>query len=208
MINEEYLKTWEQDHIELLTSKEMGEWLYRRDKNQDRKERPQGKLIDREALKSTINEICGKCSNIITKYENGVPDGNCAIQHILNMIDNAPTVDLGKDGIDLERYSDRLYQNAYKKGYEQGKEDRPQVTVFCENADEKTTADLKNELTQDLINKITVNAGLAQPIKEEIPQSDIRWTDKIYITSSGDIIDFEGRVVGHINLEDMKGGAE
>ena len=45
-------------------------------------------------------------------------------------------------------------------------EERPQVIVFCENADEKTIADLKNELTQDLINKITVNAGLAQPIKD------------------------------------------
>lgn len=78
------------------------------------------------------------------------------------------------------------------------------ITIFCENADEKTVEDLKNELTQDLINKITVNAGLAQPIKEEIPQSDIRWTDKVSVTSSGDIIDFEGRVVGHINLDIMK----
>lgn len=37
------------------------------------------------------------------------------------------------------------------------------------------------------------------------PQGDIRWTDKVSITSSGDIIDFEGRVLGHINLEDVKG---
>ena len=50
-------------------------------------------LINREALKKAIIEICGKCSNIITKYENGVPDGNCAIQHILNIIDNVPTVE-------------------------------------------------------------------------------------------------------------------
>ena len=39
--------------------------------------------------------------------------------------------------------------------------------------------------------------------KYERPQGDIRWTDKIFIKSSGDIVDFEGRVVGHINLEDM-----
>ena len=38
------------------------------------------------------------------------------------------------------------------------------------------------------------------------PQGEIRWTDKLSITSSGDIIDFEGRVVGHINLEDVKEG--
>lgn len=42
----------------------------------------------------------------------------------------------------------------------------------------------------------------------ERPQGEIRWTDKLSITSSGDIIDFEGRVVGHVDLEIMKGGAE
>lgn len=40
----------------------------------------------------------------------------------------------------------------------------------------------------------------------DIPE--IRWTDKLFVTGNGDIIDFEGRVVGHINLENMKGGAE
>jgi len=44
--------------------------------------------------------------------------------------------------------------------------------------------------------------------RKEKPQSDIRWTDKLSVKSNGDIIDFEGRVVGHINLEDMKGGGE
>ena len=38
--------------------------------------------------------------------------------------------------------------------------------------------------------------------------SEIRWTDKVSVKSNGDIIDFNGRVVGHINLEIMKGGAE
>ena len=38
--------------------------------------------------------------------------------------------------------------------------------------------------------------------------STIRWTDKVSITNNGDIIDFNGRIVGHINLEVMKGGAE
>jgi len=31
--------------------------------------------------------------------------------------------------------------------------------------------------------------------------SDIRWTDKLSVTANGDIIDFDGRVVGHMNLE-------
>ena len=49
-----------------------------------------------------------------------------------------------------------------------------------------------------------------KPIPHETkrPQGDIRWTDKLTVTRSGDIIDFEDRVVGHINLEDMIGGAE
>ena len=38
--------------------------------------------------------------------------------------------------------------------------------------------------------------------------SEIRWTDKVSVKSNGDIIDFNGRVVGHINLEIMKGGAD
>lgn len=33
-------------------------------------------------------------------------------------------------------------------------------------------------------------------------QDNIRWTDKVYVNNNGDIIDFEGRVIGHI---DMKG---
>lgn len=39
-------------------------------------------------------------------------------------------------------------------------------------------------------------------------QDRIHWTDKLFITHSGDIIDFEGRVLGHINLEDIGVGAE
>lgn len=65
-----------------------------------------------------------------------------------------------------------------------------------------------------LIYKCIDNAPTVYPICEdkackyranERPQDDIRWTDKLSVTSSGDIIDFEGRVLGHINLEDVKG---
>lgn len=38
--------------------------------------------------------------------------------------------------------------------------------------------------------------------------SEIRWTDKVSVKSNGDIIDFNGRVVGHINLKIMKGGTD
>ena len=54
-------------------------------------------LISREALKKTIISFCGNCSNVIREYKEGVPDGNCAIQHIMNMIDNAPTVEFSKE---------------------------------------------------------------------------------------------------------------
>lgn len=38
--------------------------------------------------------------------------------------------------------------------------------------------------------------------------SEIRWIDKLSVKSNGDIIDFEGRVVGHIDLEVMIGGGK
>ena len=34
--------------------------------------------------------------------------------------------------------------------------------------------------------------------------NEIRWTDKLSVTSNGDIINFEGRVVSHINLNDNR----
>lgn len=43
---------------------------------------------------------------------------------------------------------------------------------------------------------------------EDYLSEKIRWTDKLSIKINGDIIDFEGRVVGHINLESMEGGTE
>ena len=30
----------------------------------------------------------------------------------------------------------------------------------------------------------------------------IRWTDKVSLKDNGDIVDFEGRVIGHINFEE------
>lgn len=56
MMNEESLKNWEQDNIEILTSREMGEWLYRRDMNA----RPQGKCKD-----------CDNCEDKALSYSIG-----------------------------------------------------------------------------------------------------------------------------------------
>jgi len=71
------------------------------------------RLINADELKNTIVNICGKCSNNITEYdENHIPNGNCAIWHILNIIDNAPT----------EEYP--FYQEAYQTGYDEGKNER------------------------------------------------------------------------------------
>lgn len=37
-------------------------------------------------------------------------------------------------------------QIAWEQGYECGKNERPQINIFCENADEKAIADMKEEL--------------------------------------------------------------
>lgn len=63
----------------------------------------------------------------------------------------------------------------------------------------------------EIVTQTQEHEQLAEWLKElkalkERPQGDIRWTDKLSVKSNGDIIDFECRVVGHINLEDIKGG--
>ena len=78
------------------------------------------RLIDADELKNTIINMCGNCSNIIREYKDGVPDGNCAIQHIMNMIDNAPTVEmaLSLDNIsdeDIQKFK-MIWQRATSKG--------------------------------------------------------------------------------------------
>lgn len=69
MMNEESLKAWEQDHIELLTSREMGEWLYRREMNaraRANKERPHGKWRVYEGVITC--EKCGKEAEEISPF--------------------------------------------------------------------------------------------------------------------------------------------
>lgn len=93
-----------------------------------------GDLISREALKEIIIKICGKCSNNITEYdENNIPDGNCAIWHILNMIDNAPTVDL-KDIYQEGHYDGHLegYTKALNEERPQGKCEKCTYRIFTE----------------------------------------------------------------------------
>lgn len=74
MMNEESLKKWEQKNIELLTSREMGEWLYRRDLNA----RPQGEWIPIKSLMednhhSRISFRCNQC-----RYVEGYRAKYCA----------------------------------------------------------------------------------------------------------------------------------
>ena len=81
------------------------------------------RLGDLDALKTTIINICGKCSNNITEYdENKVPNGNCAIWHILNMIDNAPTVAVNCKDCD-----------GYEAGYTAGVHDAIRPQGECAN---------------------------------------------------------------------------
>lgn len=65
MMNEESLKNWEQDNIELLTSREMGEWLHRRDMNT----RPQGEWEYKEIANSTIIGYWCSCCHIGSQRE-------------------------------------------------------------------------------------------------------------------------------------------
>lgn len=62
-VNEESLKAWEQEHIEILTSREMREWLHRRDMNAS----PQGD--PRDNLKEIFREAATIKGNIFNLYE-------------------------------------------------------------------------------------------------------------------------------------------
>ena len=64
-------------------------------------------LISREALKKAIDELF-----FVDEYT------------VEKAIENAPTVEIGEDGIDIEKYSDRLYKIAYEKG--KAEAERPQ----------------------------------------------------------------------------------
>lgn len=51
----------------------------------------------------------------------------------------------------------------------------------------------------------TVGRGVRLLLKKQnADSSEIRWTDKVSVMSNGDIIDFEGQVIGHINLENYE----
>ena len=79
-----------------------------------------------------------------------------------------------------------------------------QEKVIVEEIDNAPTVETYSEedMCDTTSNGFDIGYDFAKA-KYERPQGDIRWTDKIFIKSSGDIVDFEGRVVGHINLEDM-----
>ena len=68
MMNEESLKKWEQKNIKLLTSREMGEWLYRRDMNRDMKERPQQNSW-RDQMKEHFRNAAKNDGDVFRLYE-------------------------------------------------------------------------------------------------------------------------------------------
>ena len=79
MMTEESLKKWEQDNIELLTSREMGEWLHRRDMNA----RPQGDLADEvwklyekyhSHLATHVIEFGDELKDLLGKHQKGEED--------------------------------------------------------------------------------------------------------------------------------------
>ena len=81
------------------------------------------------------------------------------------------------------------------------------LLIMCGIMD-KTALESGNVTNEEWLRmKSLIEKYQAERTEPEV-QGDIRWTDKVFVKSNGDIIDFEGRVVGHINLEDMKGGAE
>lgn len=49
-----------------------------------------------------------------------------------------------------------------------------------------------------------VGRGVRLLKEQNADSSEIRWTDKVSVMSNGDIIDFEGQVIGHINLENYE----
>lgn len=69
MMNEESLKKWEQKNIELLTSREMGEWLYRREMNA----RLQGEIKKYKPLELDYNVQCA-VENLRTAYWSNEPE--------------------------------------------------------------------------------------------------------------------------------------
>ena len=87
MMNEESLKTWEQDHIELLTSREMGEWLHRRDNRRDMNARPQGEWEESHIFScgnilwmgmDVIEHKCKNCGRWSIKWVRTIPDNFCS----------------------------------------------------------------------------------------------------------------------------------
>lgn len=97
MISEESLKIWEQENIKLLTSKEMGEWLYRRDKNRDDKVKPQGDCISREVINSEIEiRYCSKhCA--LPFGEPYCPD-SCPARFLKNIVKECPSASDRSEG--------------------------------------------------------------------------------------------------------------
>ena len=83
----------------------------------------------------------------------------------------------------------------FDKGYDLG------VQTAIELLDDAPTVEVYTfEQVHELVK---LNQQFAQEIENlKRPTSHVRWTDKLSFVDNGDILDFEGRVVGHIERGD------
>ena len=54
----------------------------------------------------------------------------------------------------------------------------------------------------DMAIALAIKALSEQKITIFTENQTIRWTDKVSLKDNGDIVDFEGRVIGHINFDE------
>lgn len=93
-------------------------------------------LISRSDLKKAMFD---ESHYIVSPNEYGEDEARIGLTYteIENIIENAPTVEIGEDGIDIEKYSDRLYKIAYEKG--KAEAERPQGEWINREALSNTT---------------------------------------------------------------------
>ena len=109
------------------------------------------RLIDADKMKETL--ISGTKNKFVF----------VCLSRVLEKIDNAPTVEIGEDGIDIEKYSDKLYKIAYEKG--KAEAERPQgewIDEYLEEAYQEyfhTCSICKEEIEKTCYDNFCPNCG-------------------------------------------------
>lgn len=84
-----------------------------------------------------------------------------------------------------------------------------EATEIIKAYKDRLTNSCSNLLDNDIEAFTLAIKALSEPkITVFTENQTIRWTDKVSLKDNGDIIDFEGRVVGHINFEEADGVQE